>query len=153
MATLIATRTAQRPLIAEFTFNFDDRMVPISGGTAIAGTTEVDFGKTNIAATVFEVINLPRDSVVIGGEVVTETAFDTASYSVTVGDSGTADRYLAATDKKGTGRTALVPTGYRNASGLNLRVGVTNADVCTTGKMVVRVQYMIDGRADEVYPS
>lgn len=153
MATLIATRTAQRPLVAEFTFNFDDLMVPISGGTAIAGSSAVDFGKTNIASTVFEVINLPRDSIVLGGEVVTETAFDTAAYNVSVGDSGTADRYLAATDKKGTGRTALVPTGYRNASGLNLRVTIANTDVCTTGKMVVRVQYMIDGRAEEVYPS
>ena len=59
MANLTATRGAQEVLNASFVFNFDDQMVPISGGTAIAGTTRVDFGKTNIIATAFDIINLP----------------------------------------------------------------------------------------------
>lgn len=147
MALKKATRTAQRPVVAEFTWNFDDTMVPAAGGAA------VDFGKTNISATTFEVINLPRDAVIIAGELVVETAFDTASYAVVVGDSAVADRYLATADRKAAARTALVPTGYRNSGGLNLRVGITNADVCTTGKATLRVTFVIDGRADEVYPS
>lgn len=147
MALKKPTRTAQRPVTAEFTWNFDDTMVPATGGAA------VDFGKTNTSATTFEVINLPRDSVIISGELVVETAFDTASYTVVVGDSSVADRYLAAADRKAAARTALVPTGYRNTGGLNLRLGITNADTCTTGKATLRVTFVIDGRADEVYPS
>ena len=87
MAKLLAARGAQYVMEAEFVFNFDDTMVPISGGTAISGTTEVDFGKTNIVSTVFDVINLPAGAVVLAGSLTVETAFDTASYSVAVGDS------------------------------------------------------------------
>ena len=63
MAKLISARGAQNVMEAEFTFNFDDTMVPYSGGTAIAGTTEVDFGKTNITATQFGIINMPEGAV------------------------------------------------------------------------------------------
>lgn len=147
MALKKASRTAQRVLVADFTWNFDDTMVPAAGGAA------VDFGKTNTASTVFEVLNLPRDAVVIGGELITETAFDAATYTVSIGDSGSATRYLGATDVKGAARVALVPTGYHNTGGLNIRATVVAADVCTAGKATLRVQYMIDGRADEVYPS
>lgn len=141
MSKLIKARSAQWPLAAEFAFNFDDTMVSVAG-------TEVDFGKTNITATSFTVIPLPVGAVVIGGSVTTDTAFDTASYAVTVGDATTANRYLGSTDKKGTGQTALVPTGYVS-NGEDLRIGITNADVCTTGKMTVRVLYTIAGRANE----
>ena len=147
MALLIPTRSAQRVLEADFTFNFDDTMVPAAGGTA------VDFGKTNTAATVFAIINLPRDSIVLGGELVTETAFDAATYAVIVGDTLLNDRYLSTADRKGVARVALTPTGFRNTTGVNIVVDVTAADACTTGKAVVRVQYIIDGRAEEVYPS
>ena len=145
MSKLIATRGQQYPLVAEFTFNFDDTMVSVGG-------TEVDFGKTNTAATSFDIINLPENSVIVGGELVTETAFDTASYAVVIGDSATADRYLASADRKGAARVALVPTGYRT-TGANLRIGITNADACTAGKATVRVQYVITGRANEMIPN
>lgn len=145
MSKLIASRTGQYVMDAEFTFNFDDTMVSAAGA-------EVDFGKTNVAATSFDIINLPENSIIVGGELVVETAFDTASYAVVIGDSAVADRYLATADRKAAARTALVPTGYRTA-GANLRIGITNADVCTAGKATVRVQYVITGRANEVNPN
>ncbi len=151
MAKLLAARGAQYVMEAEFVFNFDDTMVPISGGTAISGTTEVDFGKTNIVSTVFDVINLPADAVVLAGSLTVETAFDTASYSVAVGDSVTPARYLAAADRKALGVTNLVPTGYRG-DGENLRVSSVNADVCTVGKATLRVQYITTSRSNEVNP-
>jgi hypothetical protein len=141
MAKKIAARSAQWPLAAEFSFNFDDTMVSVAG-------TEVDFGKTNTASTVFKVIPLPLGATVIGGSVTTDTAFDAATYNVSIGDSGSATRYLGATDKKGTGLTALVPTGYVG-NGEDLYVTVVAADVCTTGKMTVRVLYTIANRANE----
>jgi hypothetical protein len=142
MAKLIASRTAQYPLVAEFEFNFDDTMKTVAGAV-------VDFGKTNIASSVFEVMNVPQGAVIIGGEVVTETAFDAATYTISVGDSASATRYLGATDRKATGRSALVPTGYRT-EGRNVRITVEAADVCTTGKATVRIQYVIKDRAQEV---
>jgi hypothetical protein len=143
MSKLIAARGSQCPQVAEFTFNFDDTMVSSAGA-------EKDFGKTNIAETAFDLAPLPAGAIVIGGDVITETAFDTASYSIKVGDATTADRYLGATDKKGTGRTALVPTGFRS-TGEKLRLTVTNADVCTAGKMSLRVMFVIADRINEVY--
>lgn len=145
MAKLTASRGAQPVMLAEFTFNFDDTMVDVNGATK-------DFGKTNIASTVFEIANLPQGAIVVGGEVVTDTAFDAATYTVSVGDSVSATRYMAATDRKGTGRTALTPTGYRT-DGANIRLTVVAADVCTAGKMSVRVQYITEGRVCEVNPS
>lgn len=145
MAKLNASRGAQPVMTAEFVFNFDDTMVDVTG-------VEKDFGKTNIASTVFEAINLPNGAIVVGGEVVTDTAFDAATYTVSVGDAGSATRYMAATDRKGTGRTALTPTGHRT-DGANVRVTVVAADVCTAGKMSVRVQYITEGRVCEVNPN
>lgn len=142
MAKKIPSRSVQWPLVAEYTFNFDDTVENTSGAV-------VDFGKTNTAATSFVAIPLPVGAVVTGGDVTTEVAFDAATYNVTVGDSSVADRYLASTDKKGAGRTSLTLTGYRGV-GENIVVGITAADVCTTGKMTVRVQYIVGGRSNEV---
>ena len=141
MAKLKATRQAQYVLAAEFTFNFDDTLVNTSG----AG---VDGGKTNTVATSVDIIELPYGATIVGGEVVTETAFDAATFNVTVGDSGSANRYLGTTDRKGAGRTALVPTGYVG-EGQAVRLTFTAADVCTTGKMTVRVLYTVEGRGNE----
>ena len=112
-----ATRTAQTVLEAEFTWNFGDTMVNTVGNT-------VDFGLTNLggAAGKFDVINLPPGSVILGGELIVETAFDIAGYDITVGDSSVENRYLASTDAKGLGRTALTPTGFHNTEVLNLPV-------------------------------
>jgi len=146
MSKLIAARGAQYVMEAEFQFNFDDTMVPVVGGL------DVDFGKTNIVSTAFDVINLPAGAVILAGSLTVETAFDTASYSVAVGDSALATRYLAAADRKAVGVTNLVPTGYRG-DGENIRVTIVNADVCTTGKATLRIQYITTGRSNEVNPN
>ncbi len=145
MSKLIAARGAQFVMESEFVFNFDDTMVSVAGA-------EVDFGKTNIAATSFDAINLPAGAVILAGSLTVETAFDTASYAVIVGDSAVANRYLATADRKAVGVTALVPTGYRG-DGENLRIAITNADACTTGKATLRVQYITTGRQNEVNPN
>ena len=145
MANLTATRGGQEVVSSSFVFNYDDQMVPVSGGTPISGTTRVDFGKTNVVATVFDIIKIPVGATIISGELVTETAFDTASYAVIIGDSADDDRYLTTADRKGVARVALVPTGYCSL-GEPIRITITNADVCTAGKATVRVQYVIQNR-------
>ena len=141
MAKLIASRGAQYPLVAEFTFNFDDTMVDINGVLK-------DF-KT-VGTTVVDAINLPTGAVVIGGEVVTETAVSgSTAYNVSVGDSGNATRYLSATDRATAGRTPLVPTGYvGNGEQIRVTVAPTGA-AATAGKVTVRVQYIVRNRVNE----
>lgn len=141
MAKLIASRGAQYPLVAEFTFNFDDTMVDINGALK-------DF-KT-VGSTVVDAINLPTGAIVIGGEVVTETAVGgSTAYNVSVGDSGNATRYLSATDRVAAGRTPLVPTGYvGNGEQIRVTVAPTVADA-TAGKVTVRVQYIVRNRVNE----
>ena len=147
MALLTKARTAQTVLCQEFYFNFDDTMVDTSGVTR-------DFGSLaagSAAATVYTVVigNLPPNAIVVGGSVVRSTAFDTAGYDVTVGDTAVTNRYLGSTDVKGTGLTALVPTGYQGA-GENLVMTFSTDDACTTGAGVVRVEYIIKDRVSEI---
>ena len=145
MALKKAARAFQHMVSAEFVFNDNDTIADINGAVK-------NFGRSDLALA-FDAINLPPGSRIVGGEWVTETAFDAATYTITVGDSAVANRYLAGTDVKGAARTPLVPTGFRNDSGLNLRVGITAADVTTAGKATLRVEYVIDGKADGVQPS
>lgn len=146
MSVLKATRNAQYPLYAEFTFNFDDTMTDKDGATK-------DF-KTVGTSIVADVINLPPYAVVVGGDVVTETAVaGSTAYNISVGDSGSATRYLGATDRVAAGRTALVPTGYVGA-GENLRLTVApTVAAATAGKVTVRVGYTIRNRANENVPN
>jgi len=144
MSLLIASRTAQFPLVAEFTFNHDDTVVNTSGAT-------VDFGLTNVAvATTVMIIPLPPGSTVTGGSVDRNEAFDSATVNITIGDASSAARYLGTTDVKAVGTTALVPTGYLNAAGENIELVFTVADVCTTGNATVRVEYTVADRSCEV---
>lgn len=136
------TRGAQYPLVMEFTVDLaNDTMV---------NTSSVTDNFNVVGSHVFDIINLPFNAVVIGGDVVTETAVSgSTAYNVTVGDSASANRYLAATDKTAAGRTALVPTGYvGQGENIRLTVAPTVANV-TAGKLTVRVLFTIRGRAHE----
>jgi len=143
MAQKLATRGGQYPITAEFTFDVaNDTMKNASG---------VDDNFKVVGSHVFDAILLPTNAIVVGGEVVTETAVSgSTAYNVSVGDSGSATRYLGATDKVAAGRTALVPTGFVGG-GEQVRVTVapTVADA-TAGKITVRVSYIIRNRVNEV---
>jgi len=142
MAKLIATRGQQYPLVAEFTFNFDDTMVDTSGAVK-------DF-KT-VGSTVVDAIKLPQGAVVIGGDVVTESAATgSTAYNISVGDATSTTRYLSATDKTSAGRTALTLTGYvSNGEQIRVTVNPTVA-TATGGKFTVRVMYIVRNRVNEV---
>lgn len=144
MARLKATRQAQYPLVAEFTFNFDDTAIDTVSGT------EKTFGSVFGQSLVFEALPLPPNANVIGGEIVVETAWATSTAAtLSVGDSGSATRYANAVDLKTAARTALTLTGFRGA-GENIRLAV-NATVAnaTAGKATVRVMYTVQNRGNE----
>ncbi len=142
MAQKLATRGGQYPITSEFTFDVaNDTMKNTSG---------VDDNFKVVGSHVFDTILLPNNATVVGGEVVTETAVSgSTAYNVSVGDSGSATRYLGVTDKVAAGRTALVPTGFVGG-GEQIRVTVapTVADA-TAGKITVRVSYVIRNRMNE----
>ena len=142
MSKKLATRSAQYPLMAEFTFNVLDTMVNTSGAND---------GFATVATHVFDVINLPAYATVVGGEVVTESAITgSTAYNVSVGDSVSPTRYLSVTDKTTAARTALVPTGFVGA-GENIRLTVTPTVAASTGGTItLRVMYVIRGRGNEV---
>lgn len=143
MAQKIATRGGQYPITAEFTFDVaTDTMKNVSGA---------DDNFATVATHVFDAINLPQGAVVVGGEVVTETAVSGATaYNVKVGDKDDDDRYLASTDRVAAGRSALTLTGHVSDGGqVRVTVAPTVADA-TAGKITVRVSYIIRNRVNEV---
>lgn len=142
MATLKPSRGSQYVMSAEFVFEFDDTVVDVNGAVADLST---------VGSHVFEAIYLPPKAIVIGGEVVTETAVTgPTAYNVSVGDSDSAARYLGVTNKLSAGRTPLVPTGYVG-EGENIQITVAPTEAAaTTGKVYVRVEYVMRDRQNEV---
>ena len=146
MAKLIASRTAQWPLVAEFTFNYNDTMTDVNGVTKSFGSTFGDAGT-------FEVIPMPPGAVVTGGEVIVETAgAGPTAYTINVGTSASATAFASAVDLKSAGRTALTLTSPLACNdGKNIRIAIASTVAnATAGKVRVRVSYTIDGRASEV---
>lgn len=148
MALLKATRTTQYPMVAEFVFNYNDTMVDTAGVTKSFGSTYTDAGT-------FEVIPLPIGAIITGGELIVETqGVGPTVYTVAIGNSGSSSAYLTATSllsAVGT-RTALTGLGYVALanSGANVRITIASTVAnATAGKFRVRVEYTIDGRANE----
>lgn len=141
MALIKAARQAQYPQSADFRFTVADTMANVAG--VVQALKSVGS---------FEAIPLPIGAVVVGGELVVETASNDSGATVTVavGDSLVANRYLAATSIKAAGRTALALTGFKGA-GENIRFDIAGAaGDATAGSFYLRVEYVIDGRMHEV---
>jgi len=141
MALLRKNRTAQYPLVADFTFTMADTLADI---------TRVVKSLNAVGSSAYEPIGLPPGAVVIGGELVVSVASnDAGAATVAVGDSASATRYLVATNIKAVGRTALTLTGFVGA-GEDVRITVANASGgATLGTVTLRVQYVIAGRSNE----
>ena len=143
MAQQLAARGGQYPITAEFTFDVaNDTMKNVSGA---------DDNFNVVGSHVFDAILLPTNAIVVGGEVVTETAVSgSTAYNVKVGDSVNDARYLASTDRVAAGRSALTPTGFVGG-GEQVRVTVAPTVAnATAGKITVRVSYIIRNRVNEV---
>lgn len=95
-------------------------------------------------------IDLPRNAVIVGGDVTTTVAFNSATSDVIdVGDATSQNRYLNDGTVHAAGRVALVPTGYLHTSSepaITVRwTGVGAAP--TAGACRLTVQYYVKGRA------
>lgn len=110
-------------------------------GHPVAGMFEITLAQFVAAGNVVN-IDLPVGAEIVGGSVTVRTAFNTTGTdTITIGDSGSANRYLAATSIKSAARTALTLTGFK-ATTNNLIVARTPADsAATAGTLEIYVQY------------
>lgn len=121
----------------------------------LCAVVDIAFSDIPTTATFYEAADLPGNARVIGGALVVKTAFDTGTTAtLSVGDSGAAARYLSATDIKTAGTTVFDFSTDDGSAPLD--VGVTGAYVgtaATAGAVQLVIQYVIDGKANEVQPS
>jgi hypothetical protein len=163
MPRLNASRTAQTPLVAEFVWNHNQWVVDSAdgakktlGSTVALSTDPTETGLTGaVAATItFDAIPLPAGAVIVGGELIVETAVTgSTAYTVSLGIAGTLTGLLNAVSALSAARTALTLTTplVSNSAGANLRatIAYTVANA-TAGKVRIRVMYTVDGRATEI---
>lgn len=164
MSKLLATRTVQRKLVAEFVFNYNDwatdsvDLVKKTFGstTALADPSTVVTGLTAGTGIVLDAIPMPIGAVISGGEVIVETAFVGIGVGATLslGIAGNTAALVSALDIDAAAagsRTALTLTAPLVANGgQNLRLTTAGLTAtATAGKVRVRVEYTIDGKSDE----
>lgn len=166
MSALKASRGAQWPLVASITLDFSTAAadtMPTVVGNVIAGASPA-YNATGVAlnaitaGSIFELIPLPVNATLVGGEIVVETAVVGPTVStLSLGDASSATRHATTVDLKTAARTALTLTGYRagvTAAGKNLRGSLVNSvAVATAGKVTVRVMYVVEGRTSEANPA
>jgi hypothetical protein len=145
MAKLLATRGSQYVMAAIFDLTITDTMVNTAG-------TEISFKAT---AGIFDALNLPKDAIVVGGEMVVVTVSnETGTATLKIGDATNDARYVAATNIKAAARTAFTLTGYLGSTGENLRLTFANQNGdATAGRVRITVLYVIKDRTNEVVPA
>jgi hypothetical protein len=164
----LASRTAQTPLIAEFNFDWNDWVVDTVtltkktlGSTVALAKDPAEAGLTGPVANtiVFDCIPLPVGAVVVGGEVITETAYAGCTVAtLSLGIAGATTSLISATDimaVAGTRVPLLLTSALQSAAaGNNVRATIVYTVAnATAGKVRVRLMYTIDGRVSEVQVS
>ena len=113
-------------------------------------TAFVDFTFADVptTATSYEALDLPVNAVIVGGDLVVTTAWNSTTATFQIGDATLASRYSGAVDLKSAARTALTPTGFVHTAtekalkGANIITGTA-----TAGAARLSVQYYVKGRA------
>lgn len=160
----LASRTAQYPLFADFTFAFNEWVVDSVDGTkktfGSPVATSVDPAEPALNAgtgVVFDCIPLPPGAVVVGGEVIVEQAFVGvgAAAVLNLGVAGDTACYVSAMDldaaAAGSRTPLLLTKPLASNGGANVRLTTSGLTAtATAGKARVRVQYTIDGRSSEI---
>lgn len=130
------------------------------GGRQYPLVAKIDFTFADLAAgavtatTIHEALDLPPGAMITGGGLNVTTAWvGPTAATASVGDGGSAARYLADTDLKAAAYTPLVPTGliYTVEDSIDLDVASSVA-VATAGEANLTVEYVISDRANEVQP-
>jgi hypothetical protein len=121
----------QWPLVAMQPFDISQ----LTNGTAVAA------------------VKMPAGARVIGGGVIISTPFDASGNVINVGDGDAPNRYSATpVDVTAAGFTSLDVTGYKYTFSDYIDITWTLSGSPTEGAGIVMVQYVIDGRSNEVNP-
>ena len=113
----------------------------------------VDFGFADLTQSVAELaMSLPSDAIVTGGHLYISEVFNsTTTDTIAIGDSA-GGAYLAATNVRALGATALVADGSKIAGG-GESITLTHvggvAATATTGAGQLVVEYVRQGRSNE----
>lgn len=121
-----------------------DRQYPM---VAIVSFTYADLTD----ATAENLVELPSDAIITGGQLVIDTAFNSAtSDTIAVGDTDTGAAYLSATSVASTGSTAIAGSGTELAAGKYVTItwdGTGTAPSAGAGRLIV--EYIRNGRSNE----
>jgi hypothetical protein len=165
MSKLLATRGAQRVMLSEFVFNYNDwaidsvsQVKTTFGSTAIvADPSSAVAGLTAGTGIVFDAIPMPLGATIVGGEVIVETAFVGigASAVLNLGIAGNTSALVSALDldaaTAGSRTALLLTTPLLCNGGQNIRLTTSGLTAtATAGKVRIRVQFVIDGKMDDV---
>ena len=114
-----------------------------------------DFGAQADDGLSQDVFRLPTGARVVGGEVVVEVVW-TNTATIDVGDATDPDEYTASgvIDLEVLARTALDLTGFKTTEVERdiLLLGNFSVSDSTTGQLYIRIDYVVEGRANEVQP-
>jgi hypothetical protein len=145
MATFKKADTAQYVLSVEKEILWSDVVTDIDTGasSALGLSGSVNFDLTGA---------LPYGAVVVGGDIVVDPVFvsgGAGALTVSVGDPASAGRYANAVSVLAAARTALTVTGFRYAVATELMATVISTLVSplTSGKAIVRIEYVVEDRA------
>lgn len=111
----------------------------------------IAFGSPTAFGVAENAIELPPGAIVVGGDVVVETAFNSTTNTITLGDITTANRYGNAIDLKTAARTALTLTGFKTGTTerfIRANVAMTGATP-TAGSVRIQVMYVVDKRSNQ----
>lgn len=159
----LASRTAQYPLVQEFSFNFNDWVVDsvdgvkkTFGSTAANSVDPTEAGLTAGTGVVFDCIPMPVGAVIQSVDAIVETAFAGigAGATLSLGIAGSTTALVNAADldaaTAGSKLTVATFNPLLANSGQNLRLTTSGLTAtATAGKVRLRVEYTIDGRAQE----
>lgn len=116
----------------------------------IVAHLDIGFADPTTYGTAEEAFDLPGNAILLGGDVVVKTAWNSATTAtLKLGDAADDDRYTAsAIDLKTAGRTALTLTGYQHttAQALKALIAQTGA-AATAGAARITISYYVEGRA------
>lgn len=114
---------------------------------AVKQTLNFGTGKEIDSLGVVGVIDLPAGAIVLDGylNVISGT---TATATVSIGDSGNASRYLAATSVVTVAKTAITnATGFKTTVPTTVNITVAGAAPVAVGVSEIVLRYIVDGRA------
>lgn len=128
------------------------RQYPLSAEVVIGFADGLTVAQA-IGTGIQDLLKLPVNSRVIGGEIVVEEVWDSGTSAVVdIGDVTDPDRYTATpVDLTALGRTALTLSGFKTSETertVDIDPVLVGTDA-TQGRAYIRVQYVVENKAHE----